>query len=190
MTFANLIRQFSQLFTWFVVVAPWEQAVRVRLGKHVHLLDAGVCIKIPFVDRVFRQSIRRRLSIIRAQTLTTLDGKVVTCAGAIGYNIADLRKLYDTLESPNGTIENEVSGCIADFVARHDLTSCTAAGLQDHVMASIKLSNYGLAGQEFYLTHFAVCPRTLRLITGGIDVWANDGGINMESPAQPGAPIG
>ena len=37
----DLIREFFRLFQWWVIIAPWEQAVRVRAGKHLTLLQPG-----------------------------------------------------------------------------------------------------------------------------------------------------
>src|SRR5690349_20949371 len=113
------IQQIVRVFTWFVVVAPWEQALRVRAGKHVRKLDGGIYLSIPFLDRIFKQSVRRRINVLHPQTLTTMDRHVVTCAGAIGYSVGDLEKLYDTLEQPNDTIENEVKAIISDFIGSH-----------------------------------------------------------------------
>ena len=58
----------GDLFTWIVIVAPWEQALRIRLGKRVKLCKAGCYLRIPFIDRIYRQSIRRRLSYFQTQT--------------------------------------------------------------------------------------------------------------------------
>lgn len=175
----SIFKQLTQTLTWFVVVAPWEQAIRVRLGKHVRRLEAGTYLRIPFVDRVFKQSVRRRLSMVRPQTLTTMDRRVVTCAGAIGYSIGDLVKLYDTLESPNDTIENEVAGLVARFIGQTALSGITAKNLEEFVMAHLNLSKYGLEGQEFYLTSLAT-SKTYRFITGGMDSWTRDSPISME----------
>ena len=86
----QLLQQIGRMFVWLVIVAPWEQAIRVRLGRRVRLLPAGAYLVIPFIDRVYRQTIRRRLSIIPPQTLTTRDGKSVTLGSAVGYSIVDL----------------------------------------------------------------------------------------------------
>lgn len=175
----TLLKQLAQAFTWFVVVAPWEQAIRVRLGKHIRKLDAGIYIRIPFVDRVFKQSIRRRLSLIRPQTLTTSDGKVVTCAGAVGYSIGDLVKLYDTLESPNDTLENEVAAIVSRFIGGRPLKDATSPALEEFVRANLDLAKYGLTGQEFYTTSFAA-SKTYRFITGDLGTWQRDEQLNMK----------
>lgn len=173
------IKQFAQAFSWFVVVAPWEQALRVRLGKHIRKLDAGIYLRVPFMDRIFKQSIRRRLSLIRPQTLTTADGKVITCTGAVGFSIGNLHKLYETLESPNDTIENEVAAIISHFIGSRELIECTSLALEKFVATHLNLERYGLIGQEFYTASFATA-KTFRFITGDLSAWSRDEHITMK----------
>lgn len=184
---ATFFRQFAQVLTWFVVVAPWEQAIRIRLGKNKRLLEAGFYFRIPFIDRVFKQSVRRRVHVITPQTLTTLDRKIVTCGGAIGFSIQDLFKFYDTLESPNDTISNEVAGLITQFVGSKNLAECEAGKIQAYVMERLDLGRYGLSGQEFFLTQFA-STRAYRFITGEIPGWNKDQQLNM-AEMQVNGPI-
>jgi hypothetical protein len=179
----TFLRQLGQCLTWFVIVAPWEQAIRVRLGKRVALLTAGFYLRIPFVDRVFKQSVRRRLTNIRPQTLTTRDGRVITCAAALGYSIGDMRKLYDTLESAQDTIESEAATLIARFVGEHDYAECRMGELEKFVSGALDLAQYGLEGQEFYLTSFATA-RTYRLITGDLPSWNHGGVLSMGEQQQ------
>ena len=39
---SSLFSYISNLLTWWIVLAPWEQAVRVRLGKHITVISAGI----------------------------------------------------------------------------------------------------------------------------------------------------
>ena len=184
---STLLQQLARALTWFFLVAPWEQAIRVRLGKHTKVLGAGVYVRIPFIDKVFKQSVRRRINAIRAQTLTTKDGKVITISGAVGYQIGDLGKLYDTLESANMTIENEVAGIIAEYIGERPLSECHSRKLEEFVAAKLDLAKYGLEGQEFYVQSFAA-SKTFRMITGEIgNSWHPDGMLCMTQEHQPNA---
>jgi len=176
--FESLINSLSGLFTWIVVVAPWEQGLRVRLGKHVTKLEAGVYVRLPFVDRVYRQSTRRRLNTLRPQTLTTKDEKIVTCSGSIGYEVVDLEKLYETIEAPNDTISSEVAGIVAEYIGSRDLKDCSSLELEEYVTERVDLTRYGLGGKEYYVLSFAA-TRTYRFITGDINDWGTDGQLEM-----------
>lgn len=181
----ELFRELGGLFRWWVVVAPWEQAVRVRMGKHVCVLDAGVHLRVPFVDRVFRQSVRRRFSSIPTQTVTTRDGRTVTVSGTMGYAIADIGKLYNTLHHAEDTITSEGQGLISRFIARSDFADCLPAAIEVHVTEHLDLKRYGLAGMEFFVTDFAAV-RTYRLIQGEPKDWSHGDSLttNLEDGAQ------
>lgn len=161
------LQQIGRLFVWLIVVAPWEQALRVRLGSRVRLLSAGWYVTIPFVDRVYRQSVRRRLSIVAPQALTTRDGQSITVGGAVGYAIKDLRRLYDSLHDADDTIDSTVGALVAEFVASHDRGDCGPSHIEAHVRDHLDLEKYGLDAQEYYVTNY-VATKTLRIVTGEI----------------------
>jgi hypothetical protein len=159
------------MFAWIVIVAPWEQAIRVRLGRRVQLLAAGTYLRIPFIDRVYRQSIRRRLMVVYPQTLTTRDRRAITVGAAFGYSVADLMLLYNTLHDAQDTVRTTVAARISEYVAGNDFADCTPAKLEGHVRGNIDFSVFGLANPEFYITNFAAV-KTYRFITGEVPSWS------------------
>ena len=173
----ELLNQIGRMFVWLVIVAPWEQALRIRLGKRVALLGAGAYLVIPFVDRVYRQSVRHRLGVVAPQTLTTLDGHSITVGAAIGYSVTDLRKLYDTLHDADDTIDATVASLVASFVAGRTLDDCRPDAIESHVRSSLSLERYGLGSAEFHITNLAVA-KVHRLITGEIRGWRHGQGLN------------
>ena len=125
------------------------------------------------------------MSIIRPQTLTR-DGQTITLSGALGYSIADMRQLFDTLDDAEDTIEAEVSSKIAKAVATVD--ECTQKSIEEFVRRSMDLKRYGLEGQEFSLTSFAVVP-TFRVITGELPSgnWGSALDTNLSSDEEWGS---
>lgn len=156
--------------TWWITVAPWEQAIRVRLGKRVSLLAAGVHLRIPVADRFYLQSVRSRVATLPAQTLTTQDGKALTVAVTVRYRIADLLKLYETLHHAEGTVANIVLGCVGEFVTGNNLSGCTPEALGREVAARANLAAYGLSDVAVTVMTFA-SVRTFRFITGEGHAW-------------------
>lgn len=183
----ELFRSLGNAFRWWVVVAPWEQAVRVRMGKHVMVLEAGVYLRIPAIDRVYRQSTRRRFSTIPTQTITTLDGKAVTASGALGYSIRDVGRLYDTLHQAEDTIQTEAAALVARYVASHDLRACSPHAIETFVQENIDLGRYGLGDVEFAITDF-VSVKTYRLLMGEPKSWSNDHASTLNTAQLDGEP--
>jgi hypothetical protein len=168
MTFFEQIRQLiSNLFQWWVIIAPWQQGVRVRFGKRTKLLQPGVHFKLPLFDVVYMQPIRLRAQYVGSQTMTTADGKAISLASAIQYEITDLLMLYRTLHDVHDTIEQQVQGVLGGYIYSQRLGDLKPCSAEKHLVDSLDLSQYGLKVHNFKLTNFAVV-RTYRLISGEI----------------------
>jgi hypothetical protein len=152
------------LLTWWFIVEPWEQAVRVRFGKHVRLFAAGAHIRIPFFDNIYVQNTRRRLLSVGSQTLTTSDRKVLTVHSTIGYVITDILKLQRGLHDADGTIMQHISALLARDIAGHRLKDCGPTAVAARVKADLNLCAYGLDVVEFALTSYVADVRTLRIL--------------------------
>lgn len=185
----QLLQGIQSALTWWVTVAPWEQAIRVRAGKHVRLLRAGIHARVPILDRVYRQSTRRRVTTLPPQTLTTKDGKSLTLGLTLGYRIVDLMRLYETLHHAEGTIMAMALGSAARFVMAHE-AGFDPVALCSEVERGLGLERYGLADVDISLANHAVV-RTYRFITGDADVWSS-GADNLDTDKEwsPGGESG
>jgi regulator of protease activity HflC (stomatin/prohibitin superfamily) len=163
-TLQSLLSWVFNFLIWWVIVAPWEQALRVRMGKKVEVLEAGIHLRIPYLDVVYTNAIRRRTVDIGTQTLTTSDGEPLTLAGNVQYRIVDLLTLYQTLHDPGATIIDLAASHIADFVTTHTKKECSPEAIREYATEELDLSQYGLNDSYVNITDFAFVP-TLRLIT-------------------------
>ena len=182
----QLLDFFRQLLTWWLIVEPWEQAIRVRFGKHVRLFGAGVYLRIPFFDIVYKQNVRRRVSSIPVQTLTTRDGKTITLHGSIGYKIVDVLKLQQTLHDAENSVQQEVLGIITRYVVNHAATDCTPEKVVAAVSASLDLSKYGLGDVDFFLAGYVSDIPTYRLIQDSLQTYyPSSTYLNTQTPLTP-----
>ena len=178
MSVAQQIAQwFRGLFQWWVIVAPWEQGVRVRCGKRVKLLVPGMHLKLPVIDAVFVQPIRARAQHVRSQTVTTRDGKAVSLAGALQFQVADLLKLYQTLHSAFDTIEQLCQGVVSKYIYSTTLAELKQEDLEKRVLDEVNLAQYGIDVLGFAITSFAVV-KTYRLISGEMGLFGYDDRID------------
>lgn len=177
----DLLRQFRSLFVWWTVVEPWNEALRVRLGKSITSLGPGLHWKIPNADKIYRQSNRRRVSLMPMQTLTTSDGKTLTMQAVMGYAIVDLRKLYDTLHHAEATLQNLGAAAIAEYVTGHESEQLTADVLSDEIV--VDMSEFGIGPVEFNVVEFAFV-RTYRLIGGEGWDWTPGDNLDTRDPDE------
>lgn len=176
--FWDFIEKLRQLLLWWVVVTPWEQAMRVRTipwrRQRVKKLPPGIHLKLPMVDQVYKQSVRLRTVSLPIQTLTTQDDQTLTLSGVFGYSISDLQLLYDTLHHAEDTIRNKAQSSIAQYVQSNPKVSCTPERVALNACRGLDLKKFGLDCGELELVDFAYV-RTHRFITD--TKWGNYGDV-------------
>lgn len=179
---ADLFFQIKRLFQWWVVVAPWEEAVRIRAGgEDVKLgpirilrgkkekVGAGIHWVIPYIDRIFKQSIRLRVGTLPSQNLTTADGHSLTLSCVLFYEISDLLKLYEKLHDADDTITGMAAAAIAEFVGTHTKAECTPANVELEANRLFSTRGLGVKGTKLNIITFSYC-KTYRFITGDAEL--------------------
>ncbi|MCI0349068.1 MAG: SPFH domain-containing protein [Acidobacteriales bacterium] len=167
---------------WFTVL-PWQEGLRVRLGKHVKVLKAGLHWKIPLLDTIFVMPMRMRTLTTPRQTVTTSDGACITFAMNIAFIVRDIQKLYETLHAPAETISDLAQSLAAQWIATHSKLDATPAAVSKAVDADLHLGRYGLECKRVYVSEFAVV-RTYRLM--GDDNYGQMPSINTSRPVENG----
>ncbi len=165
----------SKFFKWWVVVAPWEQALRIRGGKRAKLLHAGIHFRIPFWDRIYRQSVRMKAISVPSQTVSTADGMLIEVGMVLSFQVDNLERMYDTIDG-TGPLLAQASAAAADHISQHDLKDIRAVDIERVASEAVPLAKYGLASMDelpVRVLHLARVRRAYRLITGGV---AQDGG--------------
>lgn len=168
--FTAFLHRFSEAFKWWFVLQPWEQALRVRAGRWITKFEGGVHFCIPYLDAIFKQNCRLRITDIPQQTITNASEETLTIAGALQYRVADVEPLYNTLHMAEETISQTVMSLVADYIAVNTGDKCDPDSVQIHVNNSLDLGRYGLTEVRFLLTDYARV-RTYRIIMGSMEKW-------------------
>ena len=158
----------GQMFNWVFVIVPWQQAIRIRMGKTITVLDPGILFQVPFIDRVYIQNMRERVAATTSQALTTRDGVTITLCAALRFEIVDIRPMYTRLHQASETICQIVEGEFSKYIIMNDAKDCTPDKVLAHVLGRVDLSKFGLKLNDLFLTDF-VKVKTYRLIQGGLD---------------------
>jgi SPFH domain / Band 7 family len=175
-----LIKQFFGLFRFWVVVSPWELALRVRLGKRVSLLAPGIHFRLPVVDVVYVQSSRLRVVSTDRQTVMTKDKKTVSFAAAVGFEIHDLEKLYRSLHHAEDTIRSITRAALARDIHISDSCDLDSSALALRVAASISLEDFGLGGVKVFITDLMIV-KTYRLVGDYAATYQSGTSLNTEA---------
>jgi hypothetical protein len=185
----NIIQRFVGSLVIWIVVSPWQQAVRVRLGKYVKVLEAGPHWKLPFIDVVYVQSVRKRTASLGRQTITNRDSVTITFSGSVSYSITNIAQLYQTLHHAEDVVMSIARHAVVQYISTHGADDCTPEAIAKSAAGTIDLRLYGLADPEVYLFDFAVV-RTFRII-GDYSSYSTGSVLDTERPAnahQPGSP--
>lgn len=168
----DLLDYLLSYFKFWIIIQPWESAIKVRLGNKVTHLPKGLHFKFPYIDSIYKQENRLRVLEMSIQTLTSKDLKTVSVCSSLGYSITDIELLYNTLYHPEATISNMAMSEVSDFVFNSVLDDVTPRSIEEAVMSKLNAANYGLKFEYFKLTNFAVV-KTYRLIQD--QSWTNNG---------------
>lgn len=178
----TIFHAMSQPLKWWVVVAPWEQGIRVRLGKEAVVLNPGIHFRIPFLDRIYVQSIRLRIVTSGSLTVSTLDRKVVTTILTVRFAIRDVKLLYNTIANPETTLINHVSSLAAEYISQATSADLSHKSLSEYVDSKLDVSGWGLEEVSVNITDFAFI-RAYRLMGNeyercyGLDLEKKEHGI-------------
>lgn len=115
----NWLQQIAEwikgLRCWYIV-RPWEQGINVRCGRWVFNATPGFHIRLPFLDEVFIQNVRLRVVNLPVQTVTNKEGLTTTVSAVVSWRIADVRKLYEKLHTPEDWIYNTALSAVAEVM--------------------------------------------------------------------------
>ena len=163
--FLDFLRQIAGWVVPFIILAPWEQAVRVRAGKHLTVLSAGIHLKLPLLDSIYTQSVRLRLTLLDRQTISTADGRTVTLVGAVGFEIISIENLYQKLHHAEDTVKNLAMATLASYVSQHPIGECSLKDVGDYAATVLArdLMEFGLGNLMVCITDFTTV-RAYRLV--------------------------
>jgi regulator of protease activity HflC (stomatin/prohibitin superfamily) len=163
MTWLSQFFGFFKSFQCWITIAPWESALRVRVGRTAVRLGPGVHFRVPFMDRIFVQATRLRPIFDAGQTVTTKDGKVLTVACVVYYAIQDMLKMYQSVSNPESVLIGRVQGVIARVVTETISEDLTPAIIEAAVAAQLPNTDWGLDQVRLEVTTFAYV-RTYRIM--------------------------
>lgn len=170
----DLLTRFTEAFKWWFILQPWEQALRVRAGRHIKKFEGGVHFRIPYLDAIFKQNCRLRTSDVPQQTVTNASNETLTIAGVLAYRVEDVTPLYMKLHMAEETLAGKVQSLIADYIAVNVEQDTDPHVVQKYINDIIQegFQQFGLAEIEFWMTDYARV-RTYRIIMGDMAKWSD-----------------
>lgn len=159
--FQWLMGVFREFRIW-VVILPWERAIRVRLGNRIKMWEPGWHIKLPFLDEIQVLNTRLRLANSGTQTLTTADGETLTVSLVVGFRITDPRLAMLRMHHPELSVASLALSAVSEFVTARDRFALRPDKLEQFVLERLRKEQ----GYEFEFARVAdfAYARTYRLL--------------------------
>lgn len=170
---------------WWIVIAPWELGVRVRGGKTAALLKPGIRLRVPYLDRIFIQSVRLRTIIDTNINTTSRDGKCVTLSLAISFAVVDVLALYNAASTPMQTLKSDAAAALVHLVSCRKAQDLDASSIGLEVFKRLfeTAEQFGLGEFDVKLTGISV-SRVFRVLNNDYSSDAALGSLDHNDPAE------
>ena len=183
--FAWLSRLFQGIRP-YVIVLPWERAVRVRCGKWTKVTGPGLRFRLPYFDDYVIVNTRLRIIPTSAQTISTRDGKPVTIVAYVGFRIIDPMRAMMRLQNPDASCAAFAATVVSRYITEHDAAAIRIAEMERALVQA--LTEFSREGFEFEFVSVVdyVIVRTYRLLSeqGRVGVWGDSCVPAANQPAR------
>jgi len=113
----DFIADVWEWFIPFVVIDVYEMGVVLRFGKPVRVIEPGLRWLIPFgIETCKYETVVRQTSYLDPQSLTSMDGKLVTISAILVYRISDIQKFLCEIDDGETDVQNMCYGIISECV--------------------------------------------------------------------------
>lgn len=161
------ISRIFQSWKFWIVIAPWDIGVRVRVGKVAAALQPGLHFRIPMFDEIVL--VNTRVRIEPTPTVTVKGAKPGTArviTAQVGYAIVDPVKALLRYSQPGAAVLAMAQSLLAKATACEDATKAL----------NVEFGGHGIEVVYVYCTE-DVEVRTYRLLQGGGGIYASGGGV-------------
>ncbi|BCU69324.1 slipin family protein [Stygiolobus caldivivus] len=103
------------------VVAEWQKAVVLRLGRVLGVKGPGLIFLIPFVDKPLLVDLRIVTVDVPPQTIVTKDNVTVTIDAVVYYKVIDPLKVVTSVTNYQAAVLNIAQTSLRDIIGQMEL---------------------------------------------------------------------
>jgi regulator of protease activity HflC (stomatin/prohibitin superfamily) len=128
---------FLELFKFWEVLQPWEEGIRVRLGKYkkpVEVLTAGFHWILPFkIDVINTTSIARQAIDLGSQTVTTLDDKCIVIESILTFETKDVEKALFKVGDEVSAVSERIQSIIRSEIIKTNFSEVNSEAIEKSI---------------------------------------------------------
>lgn len=163
----DLVVQCIELFKFWHVVDPYEEALVLRLGKLNRHLKCGFHLVYPFgVERVYDEHIVPTTHSLGNESVTTADDVPIGFHAIVTYKVRDIKKLLLEVEDGNHAVRDAACGEIGRVLRESTWEEIRRPEILDKLTAAARRRGfrYGIEVMDVQLAGLARC-KSLRLMS-------------------------
>ena len=150
------------IFSSFTIIPSGEVGIRIRFGKVVGIVQEGIHMKIPMIERVQKMNIRVQKTEVQTSS-SSRDLQEVDMNLAVNYQInrKEAKDLYKTVGSGyeeiilEPAIEESIKAVTSKYTAEELITNRSEVSGKCMEELSKKVEKYGLVVSDFNITNFS-----------------------------------
>jgi hypothetical protein len=148
----------------FRIVEPWEQGLRLFLGRPSSPLGRGLHMFVPLLGDIRTETTVLRALETEVQSVETEDGMALSFSLSLAYRIVDVLAYFTTLHDADASIQNLVQTWAAE-----EIRTSQAGNIDERLAGSIRdlcfdrLLEHGVQLDSVGFVNLVRCS-TLRLI--------------------------
>jgi regulator of protease activity HflC (stomatin/prohibitin superfamily) len=153
-TIFDILRTFIAAFKFWVIVQPWEGAIRVRFGRRVRVLEPGCHLMLPFyLDHIVDMDVVTQVVSTRVQSIQTRDNHTLAIEGELRYRITNVEWAATRVQHLDDTLVNLTVGVVADVVSALKFPDCKVGPLRRLVLNAVReeCEGWGVEIERFYV---------------------------------------
>lgn len=161
----DLLLQWIAFFIPFVVIDEFERAVVLRFGRYHRTLEPGFHWIIPFeIERCIADNVVPRTVNLQAQSLTTVDGRLVVLGAVVTCQIYDIKVATLEVEGVDHALQDACYGAVGLAVASRTYDEIRAEGFSHELTKACRRAakNFGIDIMRVQLSDLTLA-KTLRI---------------------------
>lgn len=163
----ELFDRLLSVFPRILILAPYENGIRLTFGKYLQRLNPGWYLFWPLIQKVLWMEIQTQVVDLRIQSVRTKDNYDIIISGAIQYSIKDVEKAIINVQDVDKAVETLSLGIILTFVKGKSLEECQdLENLRCEILKGLKdaAKGWGLRIEKIFITDLGR-TRNIRLLS-------------------------
>lgn len=155
----DFIAGFGEALLPLTIVSAYEKGVILRVGKFNRVVEPGLHLMIPFMERIIKDNVVLRTTDLSPQSLATLDDKTVTIRLIATWRITDIKKALLEVEGIDDVLKDTFYASAGEYIQKHTFAEISQQGFATKLKAACqrRAEDYGVTISRLAFGELSEC---------------------------------